>query len=209
MLSNLRKYIITGLLVWVPLGITILIIKLLIDLLDRTLILLPPPLRPEALLGFSIPGLGILISAIVIIATGFLIIRYAGQRVVHWAEHWVNRIPLVRSIYSATKQVTETVLTSDRNAFREVYVLEYPRKGIWSIGFQTGTGINEVKTHTGEDDLLTLFVPTTPNPTSGFIMMVPRRDAKKLDIDVESALKLIVSLGVVTPDNAHKFKKQT
>jgi uncharacterized membrane protein len=199
MFSNLRKYVIAGLLVWVPLGITILVIKLLIDLLDRTMILLPPPLRPETLLGFSIPGLGILISAIVILGTGFLIIRYAGQRFVHWTEKVVGRIPLVRSIYSATKQVTETILTSDKNAFREVYLLEYPRKGIWSIGFQTGEGIEQAREHIRDNDLLTLFVPTTPNPTSGFIMMVPKKDAKKLDIDVESALKLIVSLGVVTP----------
>lgn len=194
----LRKYILTGLLLWIPLGVTILVIKLLIDLLDRSLILLPPPLRPESLLGFSLPGLGILISAIVLILTGYLIIRFADKKLLELGEAWLSRIPLVRGIYSASKQVTETVLNSDKNAFRNVYLIEYPRKGIWTFGFQTGDGIKEANEYTKED-LLTVFVPTTPNPTSGFIMLIPRSDAKKMDIDVEDALKLVVSLGVLTP----------
>ena len=195
----LRKYILTGLLLWIPLGITILVVKLLVDLLDRSLILLPPPLRPESLIGFSLPGLGILISAIVLIVTGYLIIRFADRKLLEWGEMWLGRIPFVRSIYSASKQVTETILSADKNAFRDVYLIEYPRKGIWTFGFQTGNGIQEAKNYTKED-LITVFIPTTPNPTSGFIMLVPRGDAKKMDIDVEDALKLIVSLGVVTPN---------
>ncbi len=195
----LRKYILTGLLLWIPLGVTILVVKLLVDLLDQSLILLPPPLRPESLIGFSLPGLGILISAIVLIVTGYLIIRFADRKLLEWGEMWLGRIPFVRSIYSASKQVTETILSADKNAFRDVYLLEYPRKGIWTFGFQTGNGIQEAKNYTKED-LITVFIPTTPNPTSGFIMLVPRGDAKKMDIDVEDALKLIVSLGVVTPN---------
>jgi uncharacterized membrane protein len=195
----LRKYILTGLLLWIPLGITILVVKLLVDLLDQSLILLPPPLRPESLIGFSLPGLGILISAIVLIVTGYLIIRFADRKLLEWGEMWLGRIPFVRSIYSASKQVTETILSADKNAFRDVYLIEYPRKGIWTFGFQTGNGIQEAKNYTKED-LITVFIPTTPNPTSGFIMLVPRGDAKKMDIDVEDALKLIVSLGVVTPN---------
>jgi uncharacterized membrane protein len=116
------------------------------------------------------------------------------------------RIPLVRSIYSASKQVTETVLSSDKNAFRDVYLIEYPRKGIWTFGFQTGDGIQEANDYTKED-LLTIFVPTTPNPTSGFIMLIPRNEARKMDIDVEDALKLIVSLGVLTPTPASEKNK--
>lgn len=201
--GSIRKYILTGLLIWIPLGVTILVVKLLVDLLDRSLILLPPPLRPEALLGFSIPGLGIIISATVLIFTGYLVIRFADRKLVELGEKWLARIPFVRSIYSASKQVTETILSSDKNAFRSVYLIEYPRKGIWSFCFQTGEGIEEAKEYTKED-LLTVFVPTTPNPTSGFIMLVPRREAKKLDIDVEDALKLIISLGVVAPP--HKSK---
>lgn len=204
MLAQLRNYIIAGLLVWMPLGITILVVKLLIDLLNRSSLLIPPPLRPETLIGVPIPGIGLIISAIVIIGTGFIIVRYAGHKSVEVAEKTLSRIPLIRSIYSATKQVTETILTSDKNAFRNVYLLEYPRKGIWSIGFQTGTGIEEIRQHTG-DEILTIFVPTSPNPTSGFILMVPRKELTKLDIDVESALKLIVSLGVVTPENTRKL----
>lgn len=197
-IGSVRKYILTGLLIWIPLGITILVVKLLIDLLDRSLVLLPPPLRPETLLGFSIPGLGIIISAAVLILTGYLVIRFADRKLVEWGEKWLARIPLVRSIYSASKQVTETILNSDKNAFRDVYLIEYPRKGIWTFCFQTGEGVEEANTYTKED-LLTVFVPTTPNPTSGFIMLIPRHQAKKMDIDVEDALKLIVSLGVLTP----------
>ena len=197
-IGSLRKYILTGLLIWIPLGITILVVKLLIDLLDRTLILLPPPLRPEALLGFSIPGIGIIISAVVLILTGYLVIRFADKKLVELGEKWLARIPLVRSIYSASKQVTETILSSEKNAFRDVYLIEYPRKGIWTFCFQTGEGVEEANEYTNED-LLTVFVPTTPNPTSGFIMLVPRDKAKKMDIDVEDALKLVVSLGVLTP----------
>lgn len=197
-IGSIRRYILTGLLIWIPLGVTILVIKLLIDLLDRSLILLPPPLRPEALLGFSIPGIGIIISTLVLIITGYLVIRFADKKLVELGEKWLDRIPLVRSIYSASKQVTETILSSDKNAFRDVYLIEYPRKGIWTFCFQTGEGVEEANEYTKED-LLTVFVPTTPNPTSGFIMLIPRDKAKKMDIDVEDALKLVVSLGVLTP----------
>lgn len=197
-IGSVRKYILTGLLIWIPLGVTILVIKLLVDLLDRSLILLPPPLRPEALLGFSIPGLGIIISATVVILTGYLVIRFADRKLVELAEKWLARIPLVRGIYSASKQVTETILNPDKTAFKDVYLIEYPRKGIWTLCFQTGDGVEEANNYTKEN-LLTLFVPTTPNPTSGFIMLVPRDQAKKMDIEVEDALKLIVSLGVLTP----------
>lgn len=208
MLAHLRNYIITGLLVWMPLGVTILVVKLLIDLLNRSSLLIPPPLRPETLIGVPIPGIGFILSAIIIIGTGFIIVRYAGQKSVEMAEKTLARIPLVRSIYSATKQVTETILKSDKNAFRNVYMLEYPRKGVWAVGFQTGNGLEEVRHHTGEE-VLTIFVPTSPNPTSGFILMVPKSELTKLDMDVESALKLIVSLGVVTPENSKKLIKNS
>lgn len=207
-IGAVRKYIFTGLLVWIPLGITILVVKLLVDLLDRSLVLLPPPLRPEALLGFSIPGLGIIISATVLILTGYLIIRFADRKLVELGEKWLARIPLVRNIYSASKQVTETILNSEKNAFRDVYLIEYPRKGIWTFCFQTGEGVEEAIDYTKED-LLTVFVPTTPNPTSGFIMLIPRHEAKKLNIEVEDALKLIVSLGVLTPPNPSKKMEQS
>lgn len=198
MLSKLRKYIMTGLLIWVPLGMTILVIKLLVDLLDKTLLLLPVAWRPAALFGFDVPGLGIILSTLFILITGFIITNLAGRRLVSWGENLLHRIPLVRSIYSAVKQVTETILSSDKNSFRQVVLIEYPRKGIWTIGFQTSESPQEFNLLTGET-MLTIFIPTTPNPTSGFILMLPEKEIKKLDMDVEDALKMVMSLGVVTP----------
>ena len=198
MLLQLRKYLITGLLVWVPLGITILVIKLLVDLLDKTLLLLPHALRPATLIGFDIPGLGIILTTLFVFTSGFIMTNFAGKRLVLWGEDFLERIPLVRSIYSALKQVTETVLTSDKNSFRQVVLIEYPRKGIWTIGFQTSDSPDEFNQF-AKSHLLTIFVPTTPNPTSGYILMMPEEDVKKLSMDVEDALKMVMSLGVVTP----------
>ena len=199
----IRKYLIAGLIVWVPLGITILVIKLLIDLLDRSLVLLPPSLRPEQLLGFPLPGLGILISAFVILATGLIVTNLAGRKMMNLGENILDRIPLVRSIYSAVKQVTQTLISSDKNSFRQVVLIEYPRKGAWTMAFQTGETMQTFNELT-EHELLTVFIPTTPNPTSGFILMLPVEDVIKLDIDVEDALKFIMSLGVVTPGSHSK-----
>ncbi len=204
---KIRKYIVAGLLVWVPLGITILAIKLLVDLLDRSLVLLPPPIRPEQLLGFPIPGLGIILSTVIILVTGLVVTNFAGRKMVNWGEMLLDRIPLVRSIYSAVKQVTQTVFSSGETSFRQVLLIEYPRKGAWTLAFQTGETIDNFRKLTGED-LITIFVPTTPNPTSGVIIMIPREDAIKLDINVEDALKFIMSLGVVTPgSNPRKYSK--
>lgn len=200
MLASLRRYVITGLLVWAPLGVTILVVKLLIDLLDQSLVLLPPALRPESLFGMSVPGVGILISALVILLTGFLVTNIAGKRFLTFGEEMLARIPLVRSIYSAVKQVTETILTSEKNPFRKVLLVEYPRKGVWTLGFQTSSSTQSVEAAV-DQTLLTIFVPTTPNPTSGFIIFIPPEDTRSVDLDVEEALKLIMSLGVVTPDN--------
>jgi len=201
MLVKLRKYLITGLLVWVPLGVTILVIKLLVEILDKTLLLLPFAWQPANLFGFNIPGLGIVISTLFVFSTGFLITNFTGKRLISWGESWLDRIPLVRTLYSSLKQVTETILSSDKNSFRQVVLIEYPRKGIWIIGFQTSDSPEEFNQLSGEK-LLTIFIPTTPNPTSGFIIMVPEQDAKMLDMDVEDALKMVISLGVVTPTHA-------
>ena len=177
MFAKLRKYIITGLLIWVPLGVTVLVIKLLVDLLDRTLLLLPVAWRPDALFGFHVPGLGIILSILFVFITGFIITNLAGKRLVSWGESLLDRIPLVRSIYSALKQVTETVLSSDKNSFRQVVLIEYPRKGIWTIGFQTSDSPDEFNA-LAENKLITIFIPTTPNPTSGFILMLPEKEVK-------------------------------
>ncbi len=207
MLGKLRKYIITGLLIWIPLGITIFVIKLLVNLMDNTIVLLPPAWRPEALFGFNIPGLGIVISAMIIFITGFFLTNLAGRRIINFWENLLDRIPLVRSIYSSVKQVTSTLLSSDNNTFNEVLLIQYPRTGVWTICFKTNDSPKIFSDATGQD-LITVFVPTTPNPTSGFILFVPKDEVKKMDMDVEDALKLVMSLGVVTPERNAKITTQ-
>ncbi len=208
MLARLRTYIMTGLLIWVPLGITILVIKLLVDLMDKTILFLPPTWRPEALFGFDIPGLGIVVASVIIFVTGFFLTNFAGRRLIRWGENVLDRIPLVRSIYSAVKQVTETVLSSEGDTFSEVYLIEYPRKGLWTLCFKTSNSPKVFDEAAGQN-LVTVFVPTTPNPTSGFILFVPISEAKKMDIEVEDALKLVMSLGVVAPGSNNKNKTIT
>lgn len=203
MFAKLRKYIITGLLIWVPLGFTIFVIKLLVGLMDRTMLLLPPAWRPVAVFGFDIPGLGIVLSAMIVFITGFILTNIAGRRLIRLWESILDRIPLVRSIYSSVKQVTQTILSSDNKTFNEVLLIEYPRKGIWTLCFKTSDSPKSFDDATGKD-LITVFVPTTPNPTSGFILFIPKDEVKKMDIDVEDALKLVMSLGVVTPESISK-----
>ncbi|AKJ95673.1 MULTISPECIES: DUF502 domain-containing protein [Thioalkalivibrio] len=198
MLVSLRRYLIAGLLVWLPLIVTGFIIKLLVDLLDFTILLLPPPWRPEAILGFSIPGAGIVLAVVVVFVTGVVVANIVGRKLVSVGESIVRRIPLVSSIYGAVKQVTETVLSDGGQAFRKVMLIEYPRRGLWSVGFMTGVAVGEVQDRT-ERDVITVFVPTTPNPTSGFVIMVPREEAIELDMTVEDGLKFVMSMGVVTP----------
>lgn len=194
----MRRYLIAGLLVWLPLGVTVLVVKVLVDIMDRSLLLLPPAFRPDALIGFHIPGLGVVLSVLVVLVTGMLVANLLGRRLVGLWENLLTHIPLVRSVYSGAKQVAETLFAGEGQSFRKVLLVEYPRKGIWSLAFQTGSGAEEVNARTGED-LVTVFVPTTPNPTSGFIIMVPRAEVQELEMSVDDALKLIISLGVVKP----------
>ena len=189
---------VAGLLVWVPLGVTVLLLKLLVDLMDRTLLLLPADYRPDAFFGFHIPGLGILLSFVVLLVTGFLVANLVGRRLVHLWESVLKRIPFVRSVYSAAKNFAEIVLTEANQSFKKVLLIEYPRKGLYSLCFQTSIYLGEVQARTGEE-VICVFVPTTPNPTSGLILMVPKADVIELDMEVEDALKMVVSLGVVVP----------
>jgi len=195
---HFRRYLIAGLLVWIPIGFTLFILKLIVGIMDQTLLLLPSAYRPENLLGMTIPGLGIVLSIIVLLLTGMLVANIIGKQLVSWSERLLNRIPLVRSIYSASKNFTEVLFTNTSQAFKKVLLIEYPRKGIYSLCFQTSTELAEIQARTSAD-IICVFVPTTPNPTAGFIMMVPAGDTIELDMDVESALKMIVSLGVVVP----------
>lgn len=198
MATWLRRYLIAGLLIWVPLIITVAVIDTLIGFMDRTLLLLPQQWRPEALLGYPIPGLGLVLTFAIVLLTGLLAANLFGRKVVEAWESLLARIPLVRSIYSAVKQVAETVFSSNGVAFRKVLLIEYPRRGIWTLAFQTGGASREIQAHTAAE-VITVFVPTTPNPTSGFIMMLPKSEVIELSMSVEEALKLVVSLGVVGP----------
>ena len=197
-MKALRRYIVAGILVWLPLGLTILLLRFAVRLMDRSLLLLPPQYRPEAILGVNIPGLGAILTVILLLLTGVLAANFVGRAFVGGWESLMDRIPIVRSIYSAAKNFAEIVFSDSSHAFKRVLLIEYPRKGIYSLAFQTSAQLGEVQGRTGAD-VTCCFVPTTPNPTSGFIIIVPRKDVTVLDMEVDEALKMIISLGVVVP----------
>lgn len=194
---SLRKYLIAGLLVWLPIAATIFIIRLFLTLLDNLILILPPNWRPEAVLGFEIPGFGLIMAIAILLLTGVLAANLFGRKLVAFWESLVQRIPLVRSIYVSVKQVSETLLSDSNKSFRRAVAVEYPRKGIMSLGFLTGRALRTVDRKT-KQPLMSIFIPTTPNPTSGFIIMVPEEDVHDLDITVEEAFKYIISLGVIS-----------
>lgn len=198
----IRRYLIAGLLVWLPIWVTLLVIKFVIDILDGTMSLLPHAYQPEQLLGFAVPGLGVVISILVVFFTGMLVANFLGRKLVAFGEGIVARIPLVRSIHSAVKQVAVTLFSKDGQSFRKVYLVEYPRKGLWSVAFQAGTCADEITKQVGEE-MITIFIPTTPNPTSGFLMLIPKKEAVELKMSVDQALKFIISLGVVQPNRVN------
>lgn len=193
-----KRYLITGILIWVPIWVTFLVLKFLIDLFDKIFALLPSSYQPDHLLGYHVPGFGVLFALFVVVLTGVMMTNILGHRVVAIGEKLLARIPLVRSIYTAVKQVLQSVLASSEESFRKVLLIEYPRVGLWSVAFQTSAGFNWDAESVG-DDLITVFIPTTPNPTSGFIVLVPRKDTIPLDISVDDALKMVISLGVIVP----------
>ena len=204
---RLRRYLVAGLLVWIPLGITILLISFAVRQMDKTLGLIPAPYRPEILLQqlfqpeapVVIPGLGVILVFLILFITGVLAANFMGRAFLGGWESLLDRIPVVRSIYSAAKNFAEIVFSDSSHAFKRVLLIEYPRKGSYSLAFQTSTDLGEIQVRTGED-VVGCFVPTTPNPTSGFIILVPKRDVTVLDMDVDEALKMIISLGVVVPE---------
>jgi len=191
--------LIAGILLWVPIGVTFFLLSILSELVDKTLAPIPPQYQPDALIGVDIPGLwGLLLTFLILLVTGVFAANFVGRSLVHWWESVLERIPVVRSIYSAAKNFAEVVFSDSSQSFKKVLLIEYPRKGVYSLAFQTSTQLGEIQGRTGEDVLCT-FVPTTPNPTSGVIIMVPRKDVIELDMDVDEALKMIISLGVVVP----------
>ncbi len=198
-MKKLRTIIVAGLLVWIPLGLTIFVIKLLIDLLGQTYLLIPPALRPENLIGTEIPGIGVIVAIIVVLLTGLVTANYFGKSIVKAWDAFLDRIPLIRSIYSPLKKFSELVLSDQTQSFSKVLLIEYPRKGIYSLCFQTSKELGEVQNQAGEE-MVCVYIPTTPNPTSGYIVLVPQNEVKELKMSVEDALKMIISLGVVVPD---------
>ena len=195
----LRKYFITGLLILVPLAITLWVIHSVIGVMDQSLLLLPIEWRPEALLGAHVPGVGTILTLLIILVTGILARNYIGNSVLAFWEAILNRSPIVNSIYSSVKQVSDTLFSSDGNAFRTAVLVEYPRKGSWTIAFVTGTPSPLIQKHL-QAEHVNIYVPTTPNPTSGFFLIVLKSEIIELDISVDVALKHIVSMGVVAPD---------
>lgn len=194
----IKRYFITGLLIWVPLAITAWVLSLIASVADQTLLLMPESLRPYALLGYDIPGIGIAVTLLVIFFTGLLAANFIGQRLVRWWESILNRIPVVNKIYGAVKQVSDTLFSSSGEAFRKALLVRYPHPDSWTIAFLTGTPGGDAANHL-DGDYVSVYVPTTPNPTSGFFLMMRRSDVIELDMDVDEALKYIISMGVVAP----------
>ncbi|MDA3808253.1 MAG: DUF502 domain-containing protein [Thiomicrorhabdus sp.] len=206
-MSYLKRYLIAGLLVWLPLGVTLAVIKFLVGLFDQSLLLLPHQYRPDVLLGVHIPGFGVLLSLTLILVTGVIVANFLGSRLVAIWESLLSRIPLVRSIYHAVKQISEAVLGSGEQTFQKVYLIQYPRTGLWTLAFQTGTSQGEAQKKTGMNGVVNLFVPTTPNPTSGFFIMASKNEVIELEMSVDDALKMVISGGVIVPDaNANAYK---
>ncbi len=194
----IKRYFITGLLIWVPLVITAWVLSVIVNTLDQSLHLLPEVLHPKNLIGFSIPGVGALLTLGMILLTGLLATNFIGEKLVHWWNALLSRIPVVNSVYKAVKQVSDTLFAPNGNAFRKALLVQYPREGSWTIAFLTGTPGGDIKNHL-DGSYVSVYVPTTPNPTSGFFLMMPAKDVVELEMSVDEALKYIISMGVVAP----------
>jgi uncharacterized membrane protein len=196
----MKKYFITGLLIWIPLVITIWVLKLVVDVLDQSLPLLPPQLHTENWLGFHVPGLGAILTLLIVLLTGVFATNFFGAQLVRLGHQILNRIPVVNSIYSSVKQISDTLFSSSGQAFRKALLVQWPHPGMWTIGFLTGTPGGDVRRHIPQD-CVSVYVPTTPNPTGGYFVIVPRKDVVELDMSVDEALKYIISMGVVPPED--------
>lgn len=196
--SGLRKYFITGLLIWIPLIITLWVLKVIFDTLDASLLLLPVSFQTESWLGVHIPGLGALLTLLVVLLTGIFATNFFGARLVEIWHDVLHRIPVVNSIYSSVKQISDTLFSSGGQAFRKALLVQWPHEGMWTIGFLTGTPGGDVTNHV-PPDCVSVYVPTTPNPTGGYFVIVQRSRVIELDLTVDQALKYIISMGVVPP----------
>ncbi len=194
----LKRYFLTGLLVLIPISLCVYILKIVITAADRFLALLPPPYNPGTYLPFHIPGLGIILTIAVIFLVGLVTANFVGKRMVHGIEYLFARIPLVRTIYTGAKEIVQTIVLDPSSQFRQVVLIEYPRKGIYAIAFVTGSPSGELASKV-DGDFLNVFIPTTPNPTSGFYILVSREEIIPLNITIEDAFKLIMSAGISMP----------
>ena len=194
----MKKYLITGLLIWIPLVITIWVLRLVVDTLDQSLLLLPEKWRTEGFLGVHIPGMGVILTLVIVFATGVFATNFFGAQLVRLWHGILHRIPVVNSIYSSVKQISDTLFSSSGQAFRKALLVQWPREGMWTIAFLTGTPGGDVVNHL-PGDYVSVYVPTTPNPTGGYFIMVARKDVIELDMSVDEALKYIISMGVVAP----------
>jgi uncharacterized membrane protein len=197
-MSAIRKWLFSGLLVIVPMAITIWVLQWVIGMLDQTLLILPTAWHPDRLLGFHVPGFGVLLALGILLVVGAVASNFAGRKLVHWGDQAVSRIPVVRSIYSSVKQVSDTLFSESGNAFRTAVLVQWPRPDVWTIAFVTGVPGGDVANHLA-GDYLSVYVPTTPNPTGGYIVMLRRSDCIELRMSVDEALRYVISMGVVVP----------
>jgi uncharacterized membrane protein len=203
---SLRRYLVAGVLVWLPIVATIWVVSFMLHIMDRTMLLVPPAYRPEALVGFALPGAGLLLALIVLLLTGLLVTNLIGRQLVVWGEELLNRIPVVRSVYGGVKSFAESVF-SQSSSFRKVVMIEYPRNGLWSLGFLTAEDVPEVSQRTGEPHVA-VYISSALNATAGYLVMVPRSSVVELDMSVDAALKMIITCGVVVPPHPPAIKAE-
>ena len=195
---RLRNYLIAGLLIWIPVMVTVWVVRFVSGVLDQSIVLLPPPWRPEALFGQYVPGFGIVLALLVLLLTGLLARDLLGEKLIEGVEALIRKIPVIGPVYGGAKTFSETVLTDKGRSFKQVVMVEFPRKGAWSIGFLMSEDWQEVRERTGQD-MVQVFVPTTPNPTTGFLIVVHRSEVMYMDTSVDEAFKMIFTLGVIPP----------
>ena len=205
--ARLRQYFFTGIIVTAPITITIMVTLWLLKVIDSTVAgFIPPQYNPNHLLPFQLPGLGLVVSAVFFVVVGWFARNYFGSLIIKWSEYIVVRMPVVNTIYNTVKQVFETTMGANSQAFREVVLFEYPRKDCWTVGFVTGTTKGEIQSVT-DSEVVNVYVPTTPNPTSGFLLFVPRSSVVPLSMTVDDGLKMVISGGIITPKNSHPERK--
>ena len=200
----LRKWLLAGLLVIVPVAITLAVLRWVIDTLDQTLLILPHAWHPDQVFGVHIPGFGVLLTLAILLIVGAVTSNFVGRKLVHLGDRIVSRIPVVRSLYSSVKQVSDTLFSPSGNAFRTAVLVQWPRPDVWTIAFVTGSPGGDVTNYLRGDEFVSVYVPTTPNPTGGYFVMLRKSDCIELKMSVDEALKYVVSMGVVSPQNPAK-----